>query len=215
MWIRSLPVAAALALATVGRVTGQAPDKGEFTIQKSGREIGRERFSIGSRGGILVSGSADYPAIGPTSSVALEVTLGPDGNATDLVAGGRDQAGVKRIIGVVSGGRMVLRMRTPDGEAARELPATGQFVVLEDSVFIAYVVAAALASDEGRSLTAIFPRSGRRTRFVALKAGSDAAGGQLVKLSGGIEGSITLDAQGRVQRIDLPGSGFAAIRKPH
>ena len=80
--------------------------------------------------------------------------------------------------------------------------------MLDPNVYALYGVIAELASPEGRRLTAVYPRVNKRARFTARRDGSRVA------LTGEIAGTITLDGEGRVERIELPAEGIAVVRAP-
>ena len=65
-----------------------------------------------------------------------------------------------------------------------------------------------VATPAGRTLTAVFPRTGKRATFTARQ---DAGGGGTAKrvtLTGDIAGTLLTDGQGRVRRLELPSQGL-------
>ena len=85
-------------------------------------------------------------------------------------------------------------------------------VLLDDAVFSLYHPVAELATPAGRTLTAIFPRSGKRATFTARReSGSAGAAGRVV-LSGEITGTMVTDARGRLERLELPAKGTVVTR---
>jgi hypothetical protein len=83
-------------------------------------------------------------------------------------------------------------------------------LLLDEQVYSLYGLIAELATPAGRQLTAIFPRANRRASFVARR---EAAGdGTKVTLTGGINGTLSTDAQGRLVRLELPESGTVVSR---
>jgi hypothetical protein len=59
----------------------------------------------------------------------------------------------------------------------------------------------------------VFPRTSRRVSFSARR---DAAenGGARVQLSGELSGTMMVDAQGNLVRLELPGTGTVVTRAP-
>jgi hypothetical protein len=66
-----------------------------------------------------------------------------------------------------------------------------------------------LATQAGRTLTAVFPRTARRASFVARR---EPGSGNRVTLSGDIRGTLETDSQGRLVRLELPASGTVVTR---
>jgi hypothetical protein len=123
-----------------------------------------------------------------------------------------DSAGAgSAILAAGLGARLTLRTLAKGSEAGRELPLDPDLVLLDDAVFALYIQIANLATPEGKSLTAIYPRTGRRARFTARK--ESATGGDLrVTLSGDVSGTLLTDAQGRLRRLELPSTHTVVTR---
>ena len=100
-----------------------------------------------------------------------------------------------------------MRTVAKGSESGRELPGGPDVVLLDDAVFSLYHPVAELATPAGRTLTAIFPRSGKRATFTARRESGAAGGAGRVALSGDITGTLVTDAQGRLERLELPGQG--------
>jgi len=64
----------------------------------------------------------------------------------------------------------------------------------------------------GRALTAIFPRTGKRATFTARRESGTAGGASRVALSGEITGTLITDAQGRLERLELPAKNTVVTR---
>ncbi|MBI1967887.1 MAG: hypothetical protein HYS40_07840 [Gemmatimonadetes bacterium] len=146
----------------------QAPDEGTFVVRQDTLEVARETFRLAS--GRLSSGGSGWTlattvrydrtrpvvVLSPLLEVALDslpLTLQYD------VADPREPV---RILGQLGRGRFTVRVLARASERAREFPATGRTVVLDDSVFALYQIAAWLAGPEPVSVTAIVPRGARR-----------------------------------------------------
>ena len=100
-----------------------------------------------------------------------------------------------------------MRTVAKGSESGRELPGGPDVVLLDDGVFSLYHPVAELATPAGRTLTAIFPRSGKRATFTARRESGSAGGAGRVALSGDITGTLVTDAHGRLERLELPGQG--------
>ena len=176
--------------------------------QQGGKEIGRDEYSI-QRGSnpraTIIKAQARYPAISPSLQIAppksdhqrrigkfeLDVQS-PEGNIVILAAG--------------TGARLIVSLGHKGSEAGRELPGGRDLILLDDNVYSLYLPLVDAATPTGARLTAIFPRSGRRATW---SLGASRAGGSVrVQLDGEITGTLTADAQGRLQRLDLPGAGI-------
>jgi hypothetical protein len=203
-----------LLLCPLGHALAQEGAETKLVIQQGGREIGREEFTLtGGRGrgapGTTLRANAVYPANNPKLrlSATLERTnesalakfqldvQGPEGNTVILAAG--------------SGARLIIRTVAKGSEAGRELPGGPDVVLLDDGVFSLYIAVADLATREGKTLSAVFPRTARRASFVARR---EAGGGNRVTLTGDIRGALETDAQGRLLRLELPASGTVVSR---
>jgi hypothetical protein len=55
-------------------------------------------------------------------------------------------------------------------------------------------------------MTAVYPRSGRRATLIARRESGPQ--GATITLSGDVTGTLTIDGQGRLQRLDLPTAGI-------
>jgi hypothetical protein len=98
----------------------------------------------------------------------------------------------------------VVRTVAKGSESGRELPGGPDVVLLDDQVHSLYAAVADQATAEGKRLTAIFPRTGRRAAFTARREGGGEGGRRRVALTGDITGTLVTDADGRLQRLELP-----------
>jgi hypothetical protein len=97
-------------------------------------------------------------------------------------------------------------------EAGRELPGGPDVVLLDEQVFSLYCAVADVATPQGKSLTAVFPRANRRASFVAKRESGAGGGNTRVTLSGNINGTLVTDAQGRLVRLELAENGIVVTR---
>lgn len=213
--MRTLPLT--MLLCTAAPLAAQQAYETTLVIQQAGREIGREEFTLrqgrarGLTGSTLVA-AARYPATNPTLQIAATLERAedlalakfqldvesPDGNSVILAAG--------------SGTRLIVRTVAQGSEAGREMPGGADVVLLDDAVYSLYTAVAALATPNGARLTGVFPRTGRRVAFTARRVQAENAGPVRTILEGGLAGTITTDAQGRLQRLEFPSSQTVVTR---
>jgi hypothetical protein len=206
-----------LFLIPTGAPAAQQSAAVRLSVQEGGREIGREEFTLGrtrARGaaGTTLTANARYPAVAPTTrlSAVLERTPdlalakfqlevdGPDGTTVILAAG--------------SGARLIVRTVAKGSESGRELPGGPDVVLLDDGVYSLYTQVADLATPSGRQLTAIFPRTGKRASFTARRESGGEGGTSRTALSGDVTGTLVTDAEGLLQRLELPGRNITVTR---
>lgn len=214
---RLLLLSAALG-AFAGRLSAQA-DSGAFIIRQDGRDIGREDFVLRDDRGPGISGStiittARYPVLSPGILLRGRLELGTDGSILSLrldVQSGRQSSYI-----LAEGGASVItvRGRLPAGEVAHEYPGGAGTILLDDSLFAWYAAAAHLATDAGRRLRVIYPRTGARAALTARRQAQPDGGAQ-IQLAGDITGTIWLDAAGRLQRLQFPARNLDVVRLPH
>jgi hypothetical protein len=209
--------AVVLLMLPYAQASGQASLETRLVVTQEGRETGREEFNLRQgrgRGapGSTVTAVARYPATNPllrlgatlerTSEFALAKfqldVEGPNGTTVILAAG--------------SGARLIVRTVARGSEAGRELPGGPDVVLLDDAVYSLYIAVADLATPAGKSLTGVFPRTGRRASFVARREGGGGDGPNRVTLSGEISGTLATDPRGRLVRLEFPGSGILVTR---
>jgi len=208
-------LACLLLVTWAGPILAQEPLETKLAIQQGGKEIGREEFTLRQGRGRGAPGStltavARYPATNPTVRLAATLERTPESALAKFQLDVDGPNGPTVILAAGSGARLIIRTVAKGSEAGRELPGGPDVVLLDDQVFSLYSVVADLATPAGRPLTAIFPRTSRRASFTARReAGGE---GNRVTLSGGLNGSLTTDAQGRLFRLELPESGTVVSR---
>jgi hypothetical protein len=195
-------------------------DRGALVIQQGGREIGHEDFLVrkqrpGRAGGDSIVASARYPDLKPVTELrAVLERLSPETFQFALVV--RSAQGSSQMYASGSPTRITVRSVGRASEVAKEFPGGPGIVVLDDSLFALLLPVAQAATEAGTKLTGLYPRSGKRVRFTATRerqpASREGSQPQVVRLSGGLEGAIYLDAQGRLSRLELTGLGIEATR---
>jgi hypothetical protein len=128
-----------------------------------------------------------------------------------------------RILGELGRGRFTVRFLARATERAREFPAGGRPVVLDDSVFALYLFAAWRAAAEPGQLTAIVPRALRREAVEIQDHGPapttvNRAPASLrhITLTGGpnLVVHLWLDAAGRLMKVEIPSRRLSVERAP-
>jgi hypothetical protein len=188
-----------------------------LVVQQGGREIGREEFTLRQgrgRGvpGTSITASARYPATNPTTLLAATLERTPEGTLAKFQLDVESGGVVTVILAAGSGARLIVRTVGQGSESGRELPGGPDVVLLDDQVFSLYAAVADLATPAGRSLTAIFPRSGKRAGFTARREAGGSGAPMRVALTGGLAGTLLTDAQGRVERLELPSQGLVVTK---
>lgn len=197
----------------------QVTDHGTLSIRQAGQEIGHEEYrTTAARGGRAVGDSltafARYPESRPTVSIRAALERSPGSPIFSCAIEVRSPQGTSQVLAAGTRNRVILRTVGAGSETARELPGGDQVVVLDDSLFSLYTTVAQLATESGRQLTGLFPRSARRVSFTARRQTRPAAGGaeSVVELSGGITATLVLDAGGRLERMEFPSLRLEVVR---
>ena len=212
--MRLLSLAACLAVTTLAEA--QSIDGGTFSIRQSGREIGREEFSIqpgrqGASTGSTVVSRVRLPTVAATYTQEAVMERKGDGSFSNLLVSYTSGGSNGRVIAEIA--RNVLRIYNASGgnEGIRELPVPQNMVGLADSAFALFVLVADLASRQETSFSGVYPRSGRRVSFTAKREGNGSEATRIV-LAGEITGTIWLDTTGHLTRIEFPGSNLEIVR---
>jgi hypothetical protein len=204
-----------LLLLPAAEAAAQEPLETKLVITQQGRETGREEFTLrqgrgrGAPGSTLIA-VARYPATNPLLKLAASLERTPESALAKFQLDVEGPSGTTVILAAGSGARLIVRTVAKGSEAGRELPGGPDVVLLDDAVYSLYTAVVDLATPSGKSLTGVFPRTSRRTSFVARRD----AGGTRVTLSGDINGTVATDAKGHLQRLEFPGSGIVVTRAP-
>jgi hypothetical protein len=205
-----------LLLLPAGQALGQESLETSLVVTQEGRETGREEFTLrqgrgrGAPGSTLVAVSR-YPATNPLLKVAATLERTPEFALAKFQLDVESPNGTTIILAAGSGARLIVRTVAKGSEAGRELPGGPDVVLLDESVYSLYTAVADLATPAGKSLTGVFPRTGRRVSFVARRE-SGAGGAARVTLTGDLTGTLATDSKGRLQRLELPGAGILVSR---
>jgi hypothetical protein len=199
------------------RAAAQEPLETKLVVTQGGQEIGREEFTLrptrarGLPGSTLIA-AARYPASAPKTRLAATLERGPDGTLAKFQLDVESDGSVTVILAAGSGARLIVRTVAKGSESGRELPGGPDVVLLDDGVFSLYMPVAELATPAGRTLTAIFPRTGKRATFTARRESGSPGGASRISLGGDITGTLVTDPQGRLERLELPAKNTVVAR---
>jgi hypothetical protein len=203
---------AALALSAPAAALAQESAGNALTIERNGQQVGREVYSVRSLpgGGTALSTTARYPGT-PPLHVSATLERSPASGIAKFELDLQGPGGPLVILAAGSGARLIVRSVAKGAEAGREMPGGREVVLLDDAAYALYLQVAELATPAGARATAVFPRSSRRVSFTARReAGDD--GEVRVQLTGEVSGTLSLDAQGKIVRLELPGTGTVVSR---
>src|SRR3989475_8377003 len=146
----------------------QAPlDEGTLLVRQDTAEIGREAFRLsaapGGAGWTLAS-TVRYDRTRPIVVLNPILQVGPDSAPASLEYTVADPREPLRILGQLARGRFTVRLLGRRTERAREFPAAGRVVVLDDSVFALYLFAGWQAGPGRRPLPRSSPAAGAASR---------------------------------------------------
>ena len=195
----------------------QEPLETKLVVTQGGQEIGREEFTLRptrARGlpGTTLIAAARYPSTAPTTRLAATLERTPEPALAKFQLDVESAGAVTVILAAGSGARLIVRTVAKGSESGRELPGGPDVVLLDDAVFSLYCAVADLATPAGRTLTAIFPRTGKRATFTARRESGGPGAPARISLSGDITGTLVTDAQGRLERLDLPARNTVVTR---
>lgn len=198
---------------------GPILDAGTFVISRNGAVVGREEFTV-RRGqssgpaGYTITSTVTYPPTSPRITLSPVVELGPDSMPVQVQYDiyGDGQA---RVYARFGPRRVTLRVVRPRGESARELPATGREIVVDDSVFGLYAIPPARGARQ-----AVAPRSGARLPAELLDRGTERTTVQGVSHElrhyvlrlGSQERHLWYDQDGKLMKVEVPALGLTAER---
>ena len=180
--------------------------------KSDGRSSRWEKLERRGAAGTTLTANARYPAVAPTTRLSAVLERTPDFALAkfQLEVDGPD--GTTVILAAGSGARLIVRTVAKGSESGRELPGGPDVVLLDDGVYSLYTQVADLATPSGRQLTAIFPRTGKRASFSARRESGGEGGTSRTVLSGDVTGALVTDAEGLLQRLELPGRSITVTR---
>lgn len=208
----------------------QAPiDEGVFVVREDSLDVARESFRVSSgrlsAGGLgwTLATTIRYDRQRPVVVLSPLLEVGLDSLPLTLQYDVADPREPARILGQLGRGRFTVRVLARAAERAREFPANGHTVILDDSVFALYQVVAWFAGPAPVSLTAILPRGARREVLRVQDEGlapttlnRDPALLRHLSVTGGANQQVDLwlAADGRLLKVAIPTRRLVAERVP-
>ena len=208
----------------------QSPvDEGTLVVREDTIEIAREAFrltAVGTGAGVTrwkLATTIRYDRTRPVVVLDPIVELGPDSSPVSLEYTVADPREPLRILGQLTRGRFVVRLLGRRTERAREFPAPPPTAVVDDSVFALYLPVAWQGRPRPVTVTAVFPRAGRRELLTVQDLGvqsttlnRDPAALRHITVTGGEAGLVHLwlAADGRLAKVEVPSRRLVAERAP-
>ncbi len=206
----------------------QAPlDEGTFVVREDTVEVARESFRLVhgrlARGGVgwTLATTIRYDRTRPVVVLSPILDVTTDTQPATLQYDVADPRQPVRILGELGPGRFTVRFVARTTERAREFPAGGRPVVLDDSVFALYVFAAWRAAGQPGQLTAIVPRGLRREAveiqdqgLVPTTLNHSPVTLRHITITGGPNQVVHLwlDASARLMKVEIPSRRLSAER---
>lgn len=201
-------------------------DEGSFRISIGGKEVGTETFSIRQ------NGTGEGAVIIAVGRVVLDADQGPQELSSELQVGGRSLrpaayevrvqgSDAERITGRVVGGRFSAQIISPAGESMREYLAGDGAVLADDGVAHHYYFLARRLQGSSARIPMIIPRQSRQVIAQVKVTGTEeiSVGGTTIETrrisitpGASQERIVWVDPEGRVVRMEIPASGFVAVR---
>lgn len=206
--------ASLLLLATLtAPLLGQRPMTYDLSIAQGGNEIGREQVAVspgrGERSATTLAGIARYPASRPRVQLTATIEREADGGVGSAQFDLQTPEHAWRTYATRTGRRITVRRATEGRESAREYPARGPVLFLDDSLFAPWLALPALATDSVATIEVIWPRAARRGSLRVIRRGAP-AGGATYRVSGAVAAEVEADSDGKVLRVILSGRGVTA-----
>ena len=204
-------------------------DEGTLVVREDTVEVAREAFRVTAvrtgAGGTrwTIATTIRYDRTRPVVVLDPIVELGADSNPVSLEYTVADPREPMRILGQLTRGRFVVRLLGRRTERAREFPAPPPAAVVDDSVFALYLPVAWQGRPRPVTVTAVFPRAGRRELLTVQDLGvqsttlnRDPAALQHITVTGGENRLVHLwlGADGRLAKIEVPSRRLIAERAP-
>lgn len=203
-------------------------DQGVLVIRRDTLEIGREVFRLTaapSRGDTswTLSSTVRFDRGRPIVTLNPVLVVGRDSQPRTLQYAVSDAAGGRTILAGVNRTRLTVRDVAPGTERAREYHVPGRTVLLDDSVFALYAVAAWHAGERPVTVSAVYPRGGRQETLTVTDHGvqattvnRDPARLRRVTLTGGAVGPVHvwLGPDGALLKVEMPARRLRAERLP-
>lgn len=213
-------------LPSVASGQGVLVDEGTFDISLNGAPAGSEHFAIrrsGSDSNPQFIATAEISIAAPEGPLDLRPALQVVGPSATVSAYQVKISGARREEVYLTAGdqRFLIRTRSERGERERELRDVPGTVLLDTYVAHHYHFLVNGPFESGGRVPVIVPTEGRAYMLPLSEMGTEtlSIGGRPVQLrhlqlgDGEAARQVWVDGQGRVVRVELPASGYAAVRE--
>ncbi len=214
--MRHLLAAAALSVPSLLRA--QVVFEATYSVQQRGKDIGTEHVILRSAPGTTGASALrlEFEGTFPGSQETLRGSLarGNDGMLDQLQLETRRGSTSETLRAAQRGNRIYITVNSAQGSrGGKEIPGGPGVILLDEQLQALLLLVADLATTSGTRLSAVYPRTGQRANITARRV-EGGAHGAVVELTGDLTGHMQLDANGRVDRMDLPQSGIVVTRLP-
>jgi hypothetical protein len=209
---------AAAALSIPASLPAQVVFEATYSVQQRGKDIGTEHVVLQSSatGGGTSALRLEFEGKFPASQETLRGTLtrGNDGALDQLQLEVRRGAATETFRAAQRGNRIYVTLSSAQGtRGGKEMPGGPGVILLDEQLQALLLLVADLATTGGTRVTAVYPRTGQRANITARRV-EGGPRGTVVELTGDLNGRMQLDANGHVDRMDLPQSGITVTRLP-
>lgn len=208
---------AAAALSIPSSLAAQVIFEATYSVQQRGKDIGTEHVvlrnstSAGSTG-VRLDFEGKFPATQETLRGSL--VRGSDGTLDQLQLEVRRGSAIETIRAAQRGNRIFITVSSDQGSrGGKEIPGGPGVILLDEQLQSLLLLIADLATPGGTRVIAVYPRTGKRSNITVRRV-EGGPRGAVVELTGDLNARMQLDAQGRVDRMDLPQSGMIVTRLP-
>ena len=224
--LRRFATVLSLALPGVAAAQVTTVDEGSFTITRGGTKpadrIGQESFTIrrtsGPGGDVVVANATvtfDTEHLAP--ALRTDTSFSPLAYQVEVRTG----TDVERLRGRIGGGRFSAQLKNAKGESSKEYIVSDGALILDDDIFHQYYFLVQRARGGSATIPVVIPR--RNTQeTMRVQAGANEqvrvgttsveARHYTVQEPAGATRQIWADAQGRVLKVQLDGTGITATR---
>jgi len=216
MKMRHLLAAAALSVPSL--LPAQVVFEATYSVQQRGKDIGTEHVTLRSTPGAGASSALKLEFEGqfPGSQETLRGSLarGTDGTLDQLQLETRSGSTTETLRAAQRGNRIYITVNSAQGSrGGKEIPGGPGVILLDEQLQALLLLLADQATTSGTKVTAVYPRTGLRSNITARRV-EGGPRGTVVELTGDLTGRLQLDANGRVERMELPQSGIVVTRLP-
>ena len=209
---------AAAALSVPSSLPAQVVFEATYSVQQRGKDIGTEHVVLrsstdaGNPSAVRLEFEGKFPASKETLRGTL--TRGTDGALDQLQLEVRRGDATETFRAAQRGNRIIVTVNSDQGSrSGKEMPGGPGIILLDEQLQALLLLVADLATPGGTRVTAVYPRTGQRANITARRV-EGGPKGAVVELTGDLTGRMQLDANGRVDRMELPQPGIIVTRLP-